>query len=232
MCPFESAPSRFDRGSRRRLTRHTAARFTGDTLFDCVARVVCRAECLPRKELFEAWEVAKRVRRHLRGGVIVEACAGHGLLAHLMLLLDDTSLEAHCVDVRRTQSAERIERAMVAEWPWLAGRVRYHERELEGFAVPADAIVISVHACGELTDRVLDMALAARSRIAVMPCCQALATCDDGSLSGWLPGPLAVDVTRVARLRAAGYRVRTKTIPEDITVQNRLLLGEPPPDRR
>jgi hypothetical protein len=38
---------------------------------------------------------------------------------------------------------------------------------------------------------------------------------------------LAVDVTRVARLRAEGYAVTTQTIARAITAKNRLLLGAP-----
>ena len=48
-----------------------------------------------------------------------------------------------------------------------------------------------------------------------------------GGLAGWMPGPLAVDATRAARLRTLGYQVFTQQIPADITPQNRLLLGEP-----
>jgi hypothetical protein len=40
-------------------------------------------------------------------------------------------------------------------------------------------------------------------------------------------GPLAMDATRAARLRAHGYRVVTQLIPAEITPQNRLLLAEP-----
>jgi hypothetical protein len=36
-----------------------------------------------------------------------------------------------------------------------------------------------------------------------------------------------MDATRVARLRAKGYRVFTQVIPGDITPKNRLLLAEP-----
>ena len=53
----------FDPSSRARLNSHDLPRFQGPTLFDHVARVVCEASCLPRKELYEAWEVAKRTRR-------------------------------------------------------------------------------------------------------------------------------------------------------------------------
>ncbi|MCW8140914.1 MAG: methyltransferase domain-containing protein, partial [Planctomycetota bacterium] len=97
--------------SRARLTRFTVADFPGDTLFDAVGRVVSEAACLPRKELFEAWAVAKRVHRRLVGRPIVDLAAGHGLLAHLLLLLDPTAPGARCVDRRRPQSADAREAA-------------------------------------------------------------------------------------------------------------------------
>jgi len=215
------------KSSRNVLNRRTMDRFTGETLFDRVARTVCEAECLPRKELYEAWETAKRVRRLLRGGPIVELAAGHGLLAALLILLDDTSETATCVDLRRPASQAKVLEALEGRWPRLAGRVRFEEGRIENTAIPDGALVVSVHACGVLTDQVLDLALAARSRVAVLPCCHDLEACDTGSLAGWLDGPLAVDATRAARLRSAGYEVRTARIPEEITPKNRLLMGWP-----
>jgi len=96
----------------------------------------------------------------------------------------------------------------------------------EFLALPGD-LVVSAHACGTLTDRVLDAALAARARVAVLPCCQSLGRSDKGGLEGWLDGALAIDVVRAARLRSRGYRVYTQRIPEAITPKNRLLLGRP-----
>ena len=93
--------------------------------------------------------------------------------------------------------------------------------------IPDEALVVSVHACGVLTDRVLDCAIAARARVAVLPCCHSLNRCDTGNLEGWMDGPLAVDATRAARLLSEGYTIRTKTIPSDITPMNRLLIGWP-----
>jgi hypothetical protein len=216
----------FDPSSRNRLTPRDLGRFAGDTLFDALGRAVCEAGCLPRKELFEAWEVARRVRRRMRGGVVLDLAAGHGLLAWALLLLDDTSPEAVCVDVRPPPSAARLADVLAARWPRLAGRVRYVAGEI-GAAAPPDALVASVHACGALTDRVLDVAIAARARVAVMPCCHALDEADTGGLDGWVDGPLAVDLVRAARLRAAGYAVHTQRIPAAITPHHRLLLGEP-----
>ena len=75
-----------DRSSRNRLNERQLPLFTGESLFDRIARAVCRAGCLPRKELYEAWEVARRVRRRFRGGRVVDVAGGHGLLAAVMLL--------------------------------------------------------------------------------------------------------------------------------------------------
>ena len=69
--------------------------------------------------------------------------------------------------------------------------------------------------------------MAARARVAVLPCCHDLNGADLGGLQGWLDGPLSQDVLRAARLREAGYRVFTQQIPGDITPKNRLLLAEP-----
>ncbi len=219
----------FDPGLRRRLTPRDFDRFPADTLFGGLARAVCEAECLPRKELYEAWEVARRVRRRFRGGPVFDLAAGHGLVAWALLLLDDTTPWAVCVDKREPKSAARLAEVLSARWPRLAGRVRFAREKFEALEVPSEALVVSVHACGPLTDRVLDVALAARARVAVLPCCQALGKCDDGGLSGWVDGALAVDLTRAARLRAAGYHVHTQTIPAEVTPKNRLLFGEPAP---
>ncbi|NQT70427.1 MAG: methyltransferase domain-containing protein, partial [Desulfobacteraceae bacterium] len=77
------------KSSKNRLTPRQEAFFSGNSLFDKIARAVCRAGTLPRKELYEAWEMAKRVRRRYRGGRIIDLACGHGLLAHIMLILDD-----------------------------------------------------------------------------------------------------------------------------------------------
>ncbi len=196
-------------------------------MFDRLARVVCAAECLPRKELFEAWEVTRRVRRRFRGGTIVDVAGGHGLVAFSMLLLDDTSPRAVVVDVRQPASFERLRAAIEAEWPRLSGRVGYAERRIEGFVPPPDALLVGVHACGPLTDRVLDLAIDGGHRVAVMPCCHSVERCDRGELQGWLPAPLAIDATRAARMQRAGFRVRTMVIPDDITPENRVLLAAP-----
>jgi SAM-dependent methyltransferase len=216
-----------NRASRNRLTPPMLRHFAGDTLFERIARTCCRAGCLPRKELFEAWEMARRVRRRLRGGRVVDLACGHGLLAHLMLLLDDSSGEAVAVDLHPPASAARLAAIFAEEWPRLANRIHFIAGDLSGVPLAADDLVVSAHACGSLSDRILQRAVAARARVALLPCCHDLRDANLGGLQGWLDGPLAMDVMRAERLRIAGYRVHTQTIPSDITPKNRLLLAEP-----
>jgi len=229
-CPLFGIPGtlqNMELSSRNRLNTRHLPLFAGETLFDRIARAVCRAGCLPRKELFEAWEVARRVRRRFRGGRVVDMACGHGLLAQILLLLDDSSAEALAVDRNLPPSAAALAASLQEEWPRLAGRVRFLEQDLAELPLTAGDLVVSAHACGSLSDLVLARAVAAGARVAVLPCCHDLATADRGGLQGRLDGPLAVDATRVARLRAAGYLVHTQTIPEEITPKNRLLLAEP-----
>jgi len=215
----------FSPGAHGRLTTHDLGRFSGDTLFDRIGRVVCGVNRLPRKELYEAWEVARRVRRWCRGGRVVDVAGGHGLLAHILLLLDDSSPHALVVDPSPPVSSRPLHDAIVAEWPRLQGRVAFVEGDLDSVTFAATDLVVSSHACGALTDRILDAAIRASARVAVLPCCHDLETCDAGPLAGWLDGPVAVDAVRAMRLKALGYQVRTQTIPRAITPQNRLLIA-------
>jgi len=222
----------FSPASRGRLTNRDVDRFPDDTLFDRLARTVCQAGCLPRKELYEAWEMARRVRRLFRGGRVLDVGAGHGLLAQVMLLLDDSSPNALVIDRTLPASSAKVHDVLVLAWPRLSKRVAFVASAIEDIDILDTDIVVSSHACGALTDQVLERAAAARARVAVMPCCHNLDSGDAGDLSGWVDGSLAIDLMRAMRLAQHGYRIWTQAIPAGITPKNRLLLGAPLGGRR
>lgn len=217
----------FSPSSRGRLTTYDLGRFPGDSLFDRLGRAVCEAGCLPRKELYESWELARRTRRLFRGGRVVDLGGGHGLLAQVMLLLDDSSPAGVVVDTVIPPSAQAVHDALVVGWPRLSGRVAFQSATLESIELTAADVVVSSHACGALTDRVIARAVAARARLAVLPCCHDVETCNAGSLAGWFDDALAIDVMRAVQLEGHGYRVWTQAIPSSITPRNRLLLASP-----
>jgi hypothetical protein len=167
------------------------------------------------------------VRRLFRGGRIVDLAAGHGLLAQLMLVLDDTSPCALAVDTIVPCSAATLHQALVERWPRLAGRLTFAASPVGAIQILPGDIVVSVHPCGGLTDVVLQLATAARARVAVLPCCHDGDVSDTGALSGWMDDALAIDVVRARHLASQGYHVWTQRIPQDITLKNRLLIGAP-----
>jgi hypothetical protein len=171
--------------------------------------------------------MARRVRRLFRGGRVVDLGGGHGLLAQVMLLLDDSSPTALVVDKTLPPSSATLHDVIVAAWPRLAGRIAFVASGIEEVSIVDTDIVVSSHACGALTDLVLARAAAARARVAVLPCCHDLDAGDDGRLSGWVDGAVAVDIVRAVRIEQQGYRIWTQAIPEGITPKNRLLIGAP-----
>jgi len=217
----------FSLNARGRLTDYDLDRFPDDTLFHRIARAVCHAGCLPRKELYEAWEVARRTRRLFRGGRVVDLAAGHGLLAHMMLLLDDSSPCGIAVDPQLPASGMKVHEALLAVWPRLAGRVTFSSASATAIDLEAEDVVVSSHGCGSLTDVILDRASSVGAKVAVLPCCHDLDSVDGKKFASWMDGSLAIDVERAHRLEERGYRVWTQTIAEGITAKARLLLAAP-----
>ena len=170
--------------------------------------------------------MARRVRRRFRGGRIVDLGGGHGLLAQAMLLLDDSSPGAVVVDKTLPPSSATLHDALVQAWPRLSGRVAFVEASLDDSEILPTDVVVSSHACGALTDVVLDRAAGAGARVAVLPCCHDFAANDTGALTGWVDASLAIDIRRAQALEARGYRIWTQTIDSAVTPRNRLLLGE------
>ncbi len=204
-----------------------ASIFKTESLFDRIARSVCRAGTLPRKELYESWETAKRVRRKYRGGRVVDLACGHGLLAHILLILDDKSDHGIAVDANIPDNALKLSQSLVERWPRLENRIHYKQMRIQDVQIESTDLVVSAHACGSLTDLVIEKAVEANARVAVLPCCHNLKTCAAGNLTNWMDGALAIDAVRAVKLEAKGYVITTQKIPESITPKNRLLMGHP-----
>lgn len=215
------------KSSTNRLTPGQAHLFPGSSLFDKIARAVCSAGTLPRKELYESWEMARRVRRKFKGGRIVDLACGHGLLAHILMLLDDTSPTAVAVDARIPDNARRLSEILLKRWPRLKNRIQYVEADIDQVEIFPGDLVVSAHACGGLTDAVMDRAMEKNAAVAVLPCCHDTKQSDLMGLEGWMDKTLVIDCLRAVKLSQHGYQVLTREIPVDITPKNRLLMGKP-----
>lgn len=261
----------FRMASRSRLTPMDARRFPGDDAFSTIARAVCDADALPRKELFETWHAAIAItdalgptsldadattttktttstgpaatkrRRHRR---VMDLAGGHGFLAMCLLILNPRLSSAVVVDRRKPDSHERLVSSLAKAFPAsrVHARLRYVEASIADATPTPNTTLVSVHACGDLSDIVLKLAAQAKSPVAVVPCCHrglAPARAFAARLNeaygvegtgGSKPGvPIcpsaAMDVARLELLRRAGFRVHARTIPREITPKNRVIVG-------
>ncbi|CAN5869760.1 hypothetical protein BH11MYX2_BH11MYX2_19420 [soil metagenome] len=216
-------------GSRNKLSPSHARHYPGDGLLDVLGRAICAVDCLPRKELHEAWEMATRIRAWLAPtstGRVVDLCAGYGLLAQVLLLLDaDTRSTALAIDIRLPKNHVLVHGAVIAAFPNLAGRVTFQRARLEDVALDESDVIVSAHACGALSDAVLSRAAAVGAHVALLPCCH---------LTRWRPDladradpDARIDEERAMWLIERGYDVTVDEIPANVSAKNRLLLGRP-----
>ncbi len=214
-------------GSRNKLSPSHARHYRGDGLLDVLGRAICTVDCLPRKELHEAWEMATRIRMWLASSPtvrVVDLCAGYGLLAQVLLLLDaDARSTALAVDVRLPKNHVLVHGAVIATFPNLVDRVTFQRGRLEDVALGVDDVVVSSHACGELSDAVLRRASDVGARVALLPCCHLTRWRPD--LAGDSDPAARIDEERVRFLERRGYDVRVDAIPANVSAKNRLLLA-------
>ena len=237
-------------GSRTKLRPRDVPSFADaePPLFSEVAQAVCTAGVLPRKELYEAWEVATRIdaafENHTR---VADLAAGHGLLAWMLLLLArqrGLPRTVVCVDVRMPASVDALSAALTDRWPELGDGSCFHyvEGGINEVVAGPETLLTAVHACGPLSDLVLERAAAANAAAAVVPCCHSLRKQPIPDLPGLtrealvaaadLVGPsAAIDAFRAEVLRARGYYVELAHIPVEISPYNRLLLCYPGGDQ-
>ncbi len=181
-------------------------------------------------------------------GLIFLACNPPGkLLSNNKTIL----LQALLTDQIEPQSHSLLKDCIAEICPWIAeaGVVTFTASSLKDFTANAvqewskknsddttssnskrhqATIIVSTHACGSLTDEVLQYAMNVQAAsLAVMPCCYT--GTDSGVPYGvrrMLGVGMSADVRRCFELKEYGYHTDLAAIPRAVTAMNRIIVAE------
>ena len=221
-----------------RLRAADVRHFAGDSTFHQVARAVCTADAaIARKELPECWAMATRIHDEFWRSAepprrVVDVAAGHGLLGWFLLALCYSARAplpvVYAVDERMPASAGKLRDSFGEAFPRLRAQHRYIVGDARDVAAAGDTLVCGLHACGGLSDIVIDVALEGSSALALVPCCHSTKQLHDEAAAAKVGLDEAIDAARVRRLAAAGWTVERDTLcPREITPKNGLILARP-----
>jgi len=202
--------------------------FPGDGLAERFVGALAARNAVPVKEVLESFELFAAVRRELRAPRMADLCAGHGLVGALFALYERKVEHVLLVDHRPPPNRRKVLEAVHEVGPWTRDKLHERDLSLSALELAPGTSAVSAHACGERTDRVIELGLAAGGPIAVLPCCRPHRRSSSSPAVARAVGhDLAIDIDRTYRMEQAGYKVRWTAIPEGITPMNRVLVGRP-----
>jgi len=177
------------------------------------------------KEFFEAKAFYQKVSPFFGIlNMIVDNCAGNGLNGIIW------ALEG------KTQKVLLLDREIN---PYFQGliqyvstlkdiNVEYQTADIKEAGLPEADLITSIHACGTLTDRVIEQAIEQGSPFAVMPCCQSQSVhLNDEILKYFENKRDFIDITRVQNAQNNNYNIILRNVDPKITDKNRIIVGFP-----
>ena len=191
---FNQTPIGALASSRSSIKPHIAERhFNSDSLPDRFVHELAKQHALPTKEILESFEF------FVRAPQMADLCCGHGLTGILFALFERSVERVLLIDRTQPPSHAKALDAAIRVGPGVADKVRYQTTRMKdvGEHLEAQTSVIGIHACGTLTDRCIDTALATGGQVALMPCWYPDRGCEaPAALQRALGTRLAFDIDR------------------------------------
>jgi len=204
---------------------------------------------LPLDELAEIGFAGREVEKFLRFteevnsvpevkgrefGHVVDLCAGNGLGA-FTFQYNGLAKKSLMSDVRKPPRFNRLSglfRKYGLSYEYHIKDI--HSEDFQLGDLRNDGLIISIHACAELADRVIDIGLNSNVPFAVMPCCHRstgkkydLQRPPDPRLLRYEDPADYFDLVRRTHIEESGWTCYWREVPQEITKKNHVLIGFP-----
>ncbi len=202
--------------------------FASNSLQDTFLQALADNRVLAIKEVLESFELFARIRKSISSPMVADLCCGHGLLGILFAMFERKVHRVILADKFEPESCQHLLKTAIHVAPWIREKIKT-EKGAIGINHPKlepRCAIVSAHACGSLSDRCIDIAIANRGHLAILPCCYPKSACQaPRSLQTKFGLASAFDIDRTYRLQNAGYLVRWAEIPAAITPMNRVIYA-------
>ena len=155
---------------------------------------------------------------------LIDYCCGDGALG---ALFDNHPLVQRIVfvDVKNVRDLQRKTSTLNTPFEVFLEGIEAHNPR-------ANSFILSLHSCGTLTDRVIEIAVQTRNPFAVMPCCyrnrmSSLKPSSNHSLPVSYSRKDYYDALRMEYAKERGYRTEMRAIDRRITPMNQVIIGAP-----
>lgn len=209
----------------------TNKHFNSDSLQDTFLRKIARARMLSIKEVFESFEFFARIRKTAKSPVVADLCCGHGLVGILFAMFERKVANVFLIDKSENENRLKLMELATECAPWIAHKLdmRVAKIDSEGpWNKPDSGVaIVSAHACGQLSDICIRIAVQNKGPLAILPCCYPRTECEAPlAIQTQFGLETAFDIHRTYILEQANYQVRWAEIPPQITPMNRVIYGQ------
>lgn len=176
------------------------------------------------KEVRESFNFVEVIKKKIQSGnIVLELCCGHGLIGQILIQkhLVKSVIQICNIETKSHQLLELINNSFsdIYFYNW-----DIYEKENEILKFDYDA-VIACHACGGLTDKVIDFAIKKDKNIFVCPCCYHYNLPKELVKIYSQFGSNGVNIYRISKLMLSGYNTSVRELKSNITPLNKVIIG-------
>jgi len=191
---------------------------------------ICKTAGIESRHLRKAEIFYEEVAPYSHGKRIVDICSGNGLLGWYFLM-NNPSIDVLSIDIKNTRKNVSLRKIILREYP--AAKDRFHCLNVDidntGLKLENNDFIVSIHACGYLSDNIIKIALDNCLPFGIVPCCykpdRHLLKPDNYKPKKMHDREEVVDCLRVEYLKEKGRKIIYKALENFPSPKNRLIMS-------